>query len=124
MTSNRKRRIQLRPRDLWRWITMRCTFQDGCLTFIDCCSNRRLQQRRNRDGLARLIFDAFHTRRASRSRGTSVTRYSEIPLYAYRTLRSYRAMLTRRALWSGSSRGTWFPSNSRSSSSSCISFWA
>ena len=124
MTTNRKRWIQLRPRDPWRRITIHCTFQDGSLTFIDCCSDRRLQQRRSRYRLARLAFSAFHTRRASRSCGTGVTRYSEIPLYAYRTLRSYRSMFTRRSLWSGSPWGTRFPSDSGSSSPSCVSFWS
>ena len=42
-----------------RRITVHCTFEDGCLTFIDSCFNRRLQQRRSRDRLTRLTFNAF-----------------------------------------------------------------
>ena len=34
----------LRPRNMCRWITVCCTFEDGCLAFIDSCFNRRLQQ--------------------------------------------------------------------------------
>ena len=51
------------------WITVCCTFEDGCLTFIDGRFNRRLQQRRSRDRLTRLTFNTFFSRRPYRSPG-------------------------------------------------------
>ena len=53
-----------------RWITVCCTFEDRCLTFIDSCFKRRLQQRRSRDRLTWLTFNAFFPRRPDRSRGS------------------------------------------------------
>ena len=126
VTSNGKRWIQLVLRDLWSWITARYTFQDGCLTFINCWSNGSLQQRRSRDGLSRFTFDAFLARRASRSPGTRIARYSEIPFQTHRSLRSYWSMFTKRSLWPGSPRGAWFsPSSSvtfRSWTANCFIF--
>ena len=86
-------------------------------------SSRRLQQRGSRDGLAWLTFGAFHTRRASRSRGTRFTRHSRIPLYAHRSSWSDRSMFSGRSLRSRPPWETWSPSDPGSSSTSSVAFW-
>ena len=100
------------------WVTVRYTFQYGCLTCINCRFNRSLQQRRSGDGLSRFTFDAFLTRQASRSRGTRVTRHSNIPFQTHRSLRPYWSVFTRRSLSPGSPSVSWF------SPSSSVTFWS
>ena len=130
VTPYRKRWIQLRPRDLWKWVTVHCAFEDGCLTFIGCLFSRTLQQRWSWDGLACFTFSAFLTQRACRSSGTWVTSYPQIPFYTHRSLKSYWSVLTRRSLWPWSSCGTrspwetWFPATSGFSPSPRVTPWS
>ena len=76
----------------------------------------------SREGV--VTFDAFLTRQASRSRGTRVTRHSDIPFQTHLSLRSYWSVFTRRSFWPGSPREAWSPSVSWFSPSSSVTFWS
>ena len=124
VTPDGKRGVQFRPCDSGCWIPIRCTFQDGCLTFIDYGFNRRLQHSRSREGQARLTFCTFLSWWATRSRGTYITRNPHITFYAFKSCTSYWAVFSRRSFSSRSPRGTLSPSYSWSSSFPTVSFWS
>ena len=85
-------------------------FQDGCLTFIGSRSNWTLHQRGSRDGLARLTFGAFYSRWAPWSRGTRLTRHSEITFYPHCSSRTSWSMFPRGSFRPGSPWGARSPS--------------
>ena len=61
-----------------------------------------------------LTFSTFHTRRACKSHGARVPRFSNVPFYSFRPLFSYWSMFARRSVWA------WFPWRTRFSPSSAL----